>query len=389
MVMDPGSNVCTPSNSFGPSPFAGAANVLDVREAIQEVLLWQTEYTSKVTEAMQRRGELVRREFADQLRDLLSELTPLVGVDDLRVQGKDGSGSRNEIPWTRIYSHSRSPRASAGWYLVFLFSAAGDRAYLSVNQGTTQWDAGGWRAQPLSDLSARTAWAREVLSDVDFPLRWTTDMKLDNRVSDLGTQYELGNVTSVEYPIDEVPSDDQIEFDLKTCAPWLGRIYELGDEGLYVPGNSPEVADGVSAIESLTTPRRPRRPQRLSAAENKAIEKRAVDVTCAHFQQLGFITKDVGATESYDVNASKDGVEIRIEVKGTTSDGSDVVLTANEVDLHTSHHPQNALAIVRHIHLVRDSEAPTATDGELVLEMPWQIDPHRLQPIAYRYRTGL
>jgi hypothetical protein len=40
----------------------------DVREAIQEVLLWQTEYSSKGTEAMQRRGELVKREFADELR---------------------------------------------------------------------------------------------------------------------------------------------------------------------------------------------------------------------------------------------------------------------------------------------------------------------------------
>jgi hypothetical protein len=361
-----------------------------MRDAIQEVLLWQTEYSSKATEAMSRRGELVKRVLADQLRQLLPDLTPLVGVDDLRVQGKDGSGSRTEVPWTRIYSSSRSPSATAGWYLVFLFSAMGDRAYLSLNQGTTQWDAGGWRAQPLSDLSARTNWARNVLSDhYEFPPRWTTEMQLDNRVSELGTLYELGNVVSVEYPLDDVPVDAQIEADLMTSGPWLGRIYELGDEGLYVPGNSPEVADGVSAIDAINTPRRQRKRLRLSAAENKAIERRAVEVTRAHFEKLGYATKDVGLTESYDVHASMDGQEVKIEVKGTTSDGSDVVLTSNEVDLHIADHPRNALAIVRHIRLLRDDVNPKAVDGELVLEMPWQIDPDRLQPIAYRYRTGL
>jgi hypothetical protein len=361
-----------------------------MRDAIQEVLLWQTEYSSKGTEAMNRRGELVKREFADELRQLVPEMSPLVSVDDLRVQGKDGSGSRTEIPWTRVYTYSRSPSASAGWYLVFLFSAKGDRAYLSLNQGTTQWDAGGWRAQPLSELSTRTNWARDVLSDhFEFPARWTTEMHLDNEVSELGTLYELGNVISVEYPIDDVPADTQIEADLVTSAPWLGRIYELGDEGLYVPGNSPEVADGVSVIDAISTPRRQGKRLRLSAAENKAIEQRAVEVTRAHFEKLGFVTQDVGLTESYDIHASMDAQELKIEVKGTTSDGSDVVLTSNEVDLHLAGHPNNALAIVRHIRLLRDEANPTAVGGELELEMPWQIDPARLQPIAYRYRTGL
>jgi hypothetical protein len=128
---------------------------------------------------------------------------------------------------------------------------------------------------------------------------------------------------------------------------------------------------------------------RLTAAENKAIEQHAVDVTRAHFEKLGFTTRDVGSTESYDVHASADGQEVKIEVKGTTSDGSDVVLTAKEVDLHIADHPRNALAIVRHIRLLRHEQNPEAVDGERILEMPWQIDPTRLQPIAYRYRTGL
>ncbi|GFG63971.1 hypothetical protein MKUB_14610 [Mycobacterium kubicae] len=64
---------------------------------------------------------------------------------------------------------------------------------------------------------------------------------------------------------------------------------------------------------------------------------------------------------------------------------------SNEVELHTIDYPNNALALVRGIRLLRDGEehGPIAAEGELILQMPWQIDPCRLQPIAYRYRTGL
>jgi hypothetical protein len=146
-----------------------------------------------------------------------------------------------------------------------------------------------------------------------------------------------------------VPSDEQIEADLIVGASWLGRIHGLGDEGLYVPGNSPEVSDGIAAIDAISRPRNKRRRLRLTAAENKAIEQRAVEVTRAYFDGLEYETKDVGSTESYDIKASKDGQTIKIEVKGTTSDGSDVVLTYNEVGLHEAEHPNNAFAIVRHI----------------------------------------
>ena len=186
-----------------------------------------------------------------------------------------------------------------------------------------------------------------------------------------------------------MPPDEQIEADLLVGASWLGRIYGLGDEGLYVPGNSPEVADSITALAAISRPRMKRRRLRLTAAQNKAIDQRAVEVTRAHFDGLNYETEDVGSTESYDIKATKDGQTIKIEVKGTTSDGSDVVLTLNEVELHETEHPSNAFAIVRHITLDRNGHQPTATGGELVLEMPWKLDPDRLRPIAYRYRTGL
>ena len=76
-------------------------------------------------------------------------------------------------------------------------------------------------------------------------------------------------------------------------------------------------------------------------------------------------------------------------MKGTTSDGAEIVLTANEVMLHLAEHPNNALAVVRRIILDRTDDGPVASGGEIELTMGWDLDRERLKPIAYRYRTGL
>lgn len=159
--------------------------------------------------------------------------------------------------------------------------------------------------------------------------------------------------------------------------------------GKALEGLDPEMQDeAIAAVESVSNPRRTF-GSNLTADETKAVEQRAVQVTRDHFHALGYDTQDVGSIASYDVHATKDEQMIKVEVKGTTSDGAAVLLTANEVELHRSEHPDNALAVVRHIILDRRVDGPTATGGELVLKMPWKVAPDRLEPVAYRYRTGL
>lgn len=109
----------------------------------------------------------------------------------------------------------------------------------------------------------------------------------------------------------------------------------LDDVGTYMPQNSsPEVADAIDAVESVIHPRRKFGGARFTAAENKAIEERAVRVTRDHFEkELGYATEDVGATRPYDVHATKGPEVVKVEVKGTTTEGAEVVLTRNEVML--------------------------------------------------------
>jgi len=153
-------------------------------------------------------------------------------------------------------------------------------------------------------------------------------------------------------------------------------------------GEPPEIADAIGIIGEIANPRRSY-SRRLSAAENKAIEHRAVQVVRDELESQGFATEDVGATRPYDIHAVRGGDVIKVEVKGTTTDGTQIYLTANEVDLHLAEHPNNALAIVRRILLETVDDKPVATGGDLELTMGWELDPEQLKPVAYTYTTGL
>ena len=112
--------------------------VVSMRADIEEVLGLQVDWTWRNTPEMQRRGVVVRTDMARWLRGELPALSRIVPptVDDLSVEGRDGTGRKTRVPWVRVFSKMRSPSATEGFYIVYLFNAAGDQAYLSLNQGT-------------------------------------------------------------------------------------------------------------------------------------------------------------------------------------------------------------------------------------------------------------
>jgi hypothetical protein len=56
-----------------------------------------------------------------------------------------------------------SPKATEGWYVVYLFAADGSAVFLSLNQGTTDWINGGAVAKDPKVLAERSEAARSVL----------------------------------------------------------------------------------------------------------------------------------------------------------------------------------------------------------------------------------
>jgi hypothetical protein len=206
-----------------------------------------------------------------------------------------------------------------------------------------------------------------------------------NRIPD-DTPYEGGSKGVVGVAVDVIA---RLVGNERGFLPLLEQL-GLADVGSITDaGESPAVEDAIAAVEAVSNPRR-KFGRRLTAEENAAIEERAVVVTREHFEdELGYATEDVGKHESYDLHATKGQEVVKVEVKGTTTNGAQVVLTRNEVKLHRAEHPNNALAVVCNITLDRSSDQPVATDGELILVMPWEINEGGLVPIAYDYHTGI
>lgn len=115
-----------------------------------------------------------------------------------------------------------------------------------------------------------------------------------------------------------------------------------------------------------------------------AIEVHAMNLAYEHYSSVGTV-EDVSRTASYDYAVNVDGREWHVEVKGTTGDGHQVLLTPNEVR-HAQGHPYTALFVVSHIRLhVDDQGNLTAGGGDVRIAQPWHLDPRRLEAVGYKY----
>jgi len=345
---------------------------------LASVLDLQRFWTNVNTPEMKRRGMIVRDELPRQLR-------PLIQAHSRRwtVEGRDGTGRKSEIPWVRIFDPALSPSATVGWYVVYLFSADGQSAWLSLNQGTTTWMNGEFQARPLFELRERVQWARRQIARL--PIGSASTMDLRAQRTDLGPLYEAGSVAAFEYRSEAVPDEAVLNADLNVMLDSLSALLAASVDSLDEPGEiSADLASSMTSIDLAVSPRR-LRGLRLNADERKAIELRAVDVAGAHLEDLGYKVKDVGATRSYDLHATRRREQLRVEVKGTVGDGSEVILTRNEVTLHRAYHPNTMLAVVSRIDLRRSPLI--ASGGTLRTIHPWSPEQDLLVALAYSYQV--
>ena len=194
-----------------------------IASLLAEVIALQGSYSKDNTNEMRQRGDLIRRALPDALKPLVDSISN--GGTAFSIEGSDGTGLKAKIPWVRIFAPNSSPRATQGWYLVFLFPIDGTGVHLSLNQGTNTPKNGAFAPRSVEFLENRVRDARVRLRESEsIPTSLIEEIDLGDS-GPLGAGYVRGNVYSRFYASDKLPADEELRSDLRSLAPLLQRLY--------------------------------------------------------------------------------------------------------------------------------------------------------------------
>jgi hypothetical protein len=359
-------------------------------QLVRQIASLQTQYSSENTPEMAARGVLIRRDVPRALgvyRSLFTERLKTHGPH-MMIEGSDGIGRKTQAPWVRIASRDLSPSATTGFYMVIHFAVAGDRCFVTVGCGATRWDNEKGDLVRVSDAELRTKvlWARGVLANTGIDCSMFAD------TIDIGSQhalphsFEKATVLCQTHSVAGL-SDESLVASISEA---LARLAVVYDHFSQLADLKPEEIAAID-VESVVNPQRrdanSRQGYGLSSPERRAVEQRAMECAREYLLGQGYSVKDVSAKCSYDFLAARESEQIKVEVKGTTSNQADaVMMTAREVSLHSSGAEKTALAIVSSITLVQRGERPQCSGGTLEFIYPWDIGRWECVPTAYIVR---
>lgn len=151
------------------------------------------------------------------------------------------------------------------------------------------------------------------------------------------------------------------------------------------PGKNPELEDAERVIDEYAGKKRSGQRFSTNTDMRRTIEQYAMQKAKSFFEDRGWKVFDVSTTHSYDLLCKADDrEELHVEVKGTTSDGTQILLTANEVRHARNNYPKVALFIVSRIQVDPQPIEKSQTDEIQILE-PWDINEGTLSPLAFSY----
>jgi hypothetical protein len=360
---------------------------MSITSVVRRICELQPKWTSKNTPEMKERGVLVRKDLVQALRIHEVQFKEALGrySYDWDMYGRDGSGPKSEAPWVRVYSERMSPTATEGFYMVIHFAADGSAVFVTVGHGSNNWQPdGSLSPYRRNELAAIVARGRKILNDTYGSMAPFLD-EISLGAKNAGPEnFERATVCAKRVPIDQLTDDLFVDYVVRALE-MLSVIYEA--VALGAGQNAAEL--GERDADYLNNPlKRPKAGQGFgaSAADRKAIEICAMEQANLWLKANAFTEiKDCSGSQSYDFSASRESVDWKIEVKGTTADNGDAILmTANEVELHRNERGSTVIVIVSGIRLDRSGPTPRATGGVIWVEIGWDIDKWVQTPTAFR-----
>ena len=117
----------------------------------------------------------------------------------------------------------------------------------------------------------------------------------------------------------------------------------------------------------------------------RAVELHAMGRAGKEFKNRGYQVKDVSQNRPYDLLCHKSDEVKYVEVKGTQSNGLDIVLTAGEVNFVEKNKANCVLCVIHGI-AVSGKAKPIASGGQVSLMEPFDLAEGLLKPLAFTFQ---
>lgn len=145
-------------------------------------------------------GDLVKNKMVEELKNIEE-------LKNLKIKGSIGNGQFASIPWVAIMNEEVSKTTAKGIDIVFLFSADGEKVYLTLNQGATYFREKKLKYQDILKIS------KSIYEILESPESRPVDINL-NSSTVLGSSYESTTISGFEYSINNMPDSVTIENDI-------------------------------------------------------------------------------------------------------------------------------------------------------------------------------
>ena len=348
----------------------------------------QLEYSSENTPAMQERGRIIRDGLPNVLRRYFDRFKETLGRfgDSLEIEGRDGIGRKTEAAWVRLYSKKMSPSATKGFYVVIHFDIFGKTFYVTLGCGATTWDSekGDLVKDTSASISKKVSWAKSTLARFGQDTSGFPDIVFIGSKRALPKKFEEATVLAKALSPFKTEIDEFIS-SVNDALKLLSVIYESVSQRADVKSSENIESDIQELVNPLRYKSRKGQGFRLTPPERRAIELRAMRVTELYLKSLGYTLEDTSSSYSFDFLAKALNKVIKVEVKGTTSlEVDSILMTSNEVKLHTSEAGNTALAIVSGISFLKRGKDAQCEGGVLEFFSPWQIQEWVCMPTAYK-----
>lgn len=147
----------------------------------------------------------------EAIKNRLATSDPVASRPNLLVKWTLGKGNWAKVPWIALLDQRLTTTTQEGVYVVLLVAEDLSRVFLTLNQGMTKLVNDLGQTAAVKAMEAQAAEIRSHLSDVERA-GFTLGSDLDLQTTTWRAKnYEAGAIAYLEYPLDNFPSDEEVE----------------------------------------------------------------------------------------------------------------------------------------------------------------------------------